>query len=93
MVWKKPTKKQARRRAKKRRNRVKRGSVGNTLEDTKVILVIYEACRRVSKCLGTPFHVDHIHPLSRGGKHHPSNLQILPAKINLRKRSKIPKKR
>jgi len=93
MAWKKPTKKQARRRAKKRRNRVKMGSIGNTPEDTKVIEVIYEACRRVSKCLGIAFHVDHIYPLSRGGKHHPSNLQLLPAKINLRKRSKIPKKR
>jgi 5-methylcytosine-specific restriction endonuclease McrA len=92
MVWKKPTKAQARRRSKRRRSRILKGSLNNTPEDNKIIAVIYETCRRITKCMGLPFHVDHIYPISRGGKHHPSNLQILPAKLNLKKKSKIPKK-
>lgn len=35
------------------------------------------------------YEVDHIHPLSKGGKHHISNLQYLTRKENLRKGSKI----
>jgi len=34
------------------------------------------------------FHVDHIIPISKGGKHHPDNLQILSAEENLRKGTK-----
>lgn len=36
------------------------------------------------------YHVDHIHPLSKGGKHHISNLQYLPAKENLQKSDNLP---
>lgn len=39
--------------------------------------------------LGDRFHVDHIVPLSRGGKHEITNLQVIPAIDNLRKGSKI----
>tara|TARA_B100000161_G_C33498883_1_gene390669 strand:+ start:350 stop:973 length:624 start_codon:yes stop_codon:yes gene_type:complete len=35
------------------------------------------------------YHVDHIIPLSKGGKHHPDNLQIILATQNLQKGSKI----
>lgn len=57
-------------------------------EQRKLILRVYEQAQRVSKCIGTPFHVDHIDPLNprmRGveGFHKPDNLQILPAKLNL----------
>lgn len=34
---------------------------------------------------GAVFHVDHIHPISRGGKHHPSNLSVTTAKFNTEK--------
>ena len=47
--------------------------------------MIYKICRRITKCLGVPHHVDHIVPLYRNGLHHPNNLQILPAKLNLEK--------
>jgi 5-methylcytosine-specific restriction endonuclease McrA len=36
------------------------------------------------------YHVDHIIPLSKGGLHHPDNLQYLTAEENLKKGSKIP---
>ena len=37
---------------------------------------------------GIMFHVDHIIPVSKGGKHHPDNLQILTAFDNLSKGAK-----
>lgn len=41
--------------------------------------------------LGKKIHVDHIIPLARGGKHIASNLQILPAGINMRKGVSCPR--
>ena len=41
-----------------------------------------------SMSLGEKFHVDHIIPLSKGGLHIASNLQVLEAKDNLRKGAK-----
>ena len=55
-----------------------------------VMNVIYKCARRISKCIGIQFHVDHIMPLAHNGDHVASNLQILPEKINLRKGAKIP---
>jgi 5-methylcytosine-specific restriction endonuclease McrA len=50
-----------------------------------VVKGIYEASQRVSECIGVPFHVDHVVPVSKGGTHSPENLQIVPAKWNLQK--------
>jgi hypothetical protein len=50
-----------------------------------IVKGIYGASQRVSECLGVPFHVDHIVPVSMGGTHSPENLQIVPAKWNLQK--------
>jgi hypothetical protein len=36
------------------------------------------------------YHVDHIQPLSKGGLHHPDNLQILHKDLNLEKNDKYP---
>jgi len=43
----------------------------------------------ISHHLGENFHVDHIHPLSKGGLHHPDNLQILTKEENLIKSNKL----
>jgi len=39
----------------------------------------------LTKLLKIPHHVDHIIPLAKGGLHHPSNLNVIPASVNLRK--------
>jgi hypothetical protein len=50
-----------------------------------VVRQIYAYRLRLQDKLGIPFHVDHIVPLSKGGIHHPLNLQVVPAKWNLSK--------
>lgn len=77
--------KNAERRAKKRA-----GLIKLTKEQKKEISEIYKKAKKLSESTGVPHHVDHIVPLSRGGEHHPSNLQILTATENLRKGTKLP---
>lgn len=48
-------------------------------------LPIYAEARRLTRETGTRYEVDHILPISRGGKHDPSNLQILSLSENRRK--------
>jgi hypothetical protein len=55
-----------------------------------IIVAIYDTCIRVSSCTGIPHHVDHIIPITRGGHHGHTNLQLLPARINLAKSNKLP---
>jgi 5-methylcytosine-specific restriction endonuclease McrA len=38
---------------------------------------------------GIQYHVDHIIPICKGGKHHQDNLQILTGTENLKKGTKI----
>lgn len=54
--------------------------------------VIEEAaltCKRREAMHGEPFHVDHIVPLSRGGLHCATNLQVIPARLNVMKFDKL----
>lgn len=44
---------------------------------------------KLSNILGENWHVDHIIPLSKGGKHHPDNLQLLLKTINLKKHNSL----
>jgi 5-methylcytosine-specific restriction endonuclease McrA len=60
-----------------------------TNEEYQRILTIYRECAKISEETGVLHHVDHIHPISKGGKHHPDNLQILTATENIRKGNKL----
>ena len=55
----------------------------------KQIRKFYLHAATLTKILGLPHHVDHIVPISKGGKHHPSNLQVLPASVNIRKSNRM----
>ena len=57
----------------------------------KDMMCFYEQAQRVSKCLGTAHHVDHIAPIAGdnfSGLHVPWNLQVIPAPENLKKHNK-----
>lgn len=43
----------------------------------------------ISQLLGLEWQIDHIIPLSKGGPHHPDNLQIVTKKYNLQKKNRI----
>ena len=73
----------------KRRARITEAEVELTESEKDEIKKIYKECHDISESTGIPHHVDHIFPVSKGGTHHPSNLQILTAKDNLRKGAKI----
>ena len=57
-------------------------------DQARLIEQYYAYAARLTQKLNSSFHVDHIIPLSRGGKHEPNNLQVVPAKWNLRKNNR-----
>ena len=59
-----------------------------TREQQLEIYDTYKRCREITEKTGIEHHVDHIKPLSKGGLHHPDNLQILTAKENMMKKAK-----
>ena len=70
--------------AKRRANKLKASSKLTFIQE-QLIKQYYEHSTRLKNKLGIEFHVDHIVPLSIGGLHHPSNLQVVPARWNVRK--------
>ena len=60
-----------------------------TQEEHERVLTIYKECAKITEETGVPHHVDHIIPISKGGLHHPDNLQILTATENIRKSNKL----
>jgi hypothetical protein len=53
---------------------------------------IYKMSQRISQCTGIRHHVDHVHPLNADGLcglHVPWNIQVIPARTNLRKKNKL----
>jgi hypothetical protein len=51
--------------------------------------VFYDTARFLKEITGETFHVDHVIPLSKGGLHHPRNLQVLRGVDNLRKGARV----
>ena len=73
----------------RRRAHKKKASVFLTEDEKLKVKEIYKECIRISNDTGIEHHVDHIIPITKGGLHHPDNLQILTAKENLSKGNKI----
>ena len=69
----------------RRRARKLAAAVPLTLQEKLDVAEIYRKARGLTKLIGEPYHVDHIKPLSKGGLHHPSNLQVLRGTDNLKK--------
>ena len=60
-----------------------------SLEEKERIELMYIICKEISIISGVEYHVDHVHPLSKGGSHTLDNLQIMKAEDNLRKGAKV----
>ncbi len=53
------------------------------------IAAIYAQVPLLEDLMDIKLHVDHIHPIAKGGKHEASNLQIIPATVNHRKHARV----
>jgi 5-methylcytosine-specific restriction endonuclease McrA len=76
--------------AAKRRSRRRNALLMLHRDQEQIINTIYDCSRRVSKCLNIPHEVDHIIPISRGGYHIHTNMQIIPMRLNRSKSDKLP---
>ena len=74
--------------AKRRALKIKQTPKLNNIERQQVA-EIYRRCQELTESTGVMHHVDHRIPISKGGEHHPQNLQILTAEENIKKRDKI----
>lgn len=82
---------QKRQRQIERDRAAKRRSTGGAIHGSKVAVELYEFRDILNRIHGSiVFHVDHIMPLSKGGAHSESNLQLATASYNLRKGAKLP---
>jgi len=62
-----------------------------SLMEKSAIRALYFISNVLSNSCGEGFHIDHIHPVSKGGLHEFDNLRILSAVENLKKGNKIVK--
>ena len=78
-----------REKARYQRIRAARQRVGmDGREDRDAVKAIYRQAADLQQLFGVKFHVDHIKPLVKGGKHIAENLQVLLAIENLKKGGK-----
>jgi transposase len=56
-----------------------------TDEESRAIAKLQRQKRELTKQTGIVYHLDHIHPLTKGGEHSPFNLQIITKEENLSK--------
>ena len=63
-------------------------SVFLTSEEKSGIRDLYKQRDLISRTTGIEYHVDHVIPIGRGGLHHPTNLQLLPAVENWKKNAR-----
>ena len=88
--WSRENPDKARENVGRRRSRKIHGVDTLSKDDRAIMRTIYRVSDRVGNCLGIKHQVDHIMPLSRGGRHCPSNLQAIPATLNHWKGGKTP---
>lgn len=68
---------------------IRKQALSLTDEERQKIDSIYLEAKRIQNETGIVMHVDHIIPISKGGKHHPDNLQILSMVENISKGNRI----
>ena len=74
--------------AKRRAMKKDQSPILSSVEESEVSY-LYWLAKDLHAISGEVYHVDHIYPIAKGGFHHPSNLQILPADMNLAKGAKL----
>lgn len=72
----------------RRRARINDSSEPQSVTDKLIIRQIYAYSKRLGECTGFQWHVDHIKPISLGGAHVISNLQVVPQVWNQSKRNR-----
>lgn len=74
-----------------KRRQIIKDSINDQTIDMNKIAEFYKKAKELNIAAGyVKYHVDHIIPLSKGGRHHQDNLQIILAEENLRKHNKLP---
>tara|TARA_R100000951_G_scaffold115638_1_gene124377 strand:+ start:151 stop:660 length:510 start_codon:yes stop_codon:yes gene_type:complete len=84
-VWRKSNKDKECVSSAKRRALKFRATIYLTATDKKEIDNLYKLAQDKTKETETQWHVDHIIPLTKGGLHKPTNLQVVPASWNISK--------
>jgi hypothetical protein len=72
----------------KARRRSLKSVVPLTAAEHQRIVALYAEAARLTAETGEAHHVDHDRPLALGGKHHPDNMHVVPAQVNLTKGAK-----
>lgn len=74
-----------------RRRAMEKSAIPDTFGefDKFVIQEAYEMAKRRFQMTGYKWHVDHMIPLAKGGLHEATNIQVIPAKMNVQKRDKM----
>jgi hypothetical protein len=84
-IWRKDNSDKVQAKNARRRALKMNGHEELSADDKFVIEECYELRHLRTKTTGIKWHVDHIIPLSKGGLHKPTNLQVVPATWNLQK--------
>ena len=88
-LWVKANRARVNEKAANRRARVREQTPDMCDMEVSMIRAMYWISDVLSNSCGESFHIDHIHPISKGGLHEFANLQILSAEENFKKGAKV----